>query len=79
MVQWDWGMIKVGVLLIMYANAFGWMKKLSGSTFLGLILSSFIALIMWEHDILLYGSFAFLYGLGFWSQLSANLSERYVR
>jgi len=77
--MWDWQMIRVGIAIIMYANAFGWMSKLSGSKLLGIILAAFILLVMWEHDILLYGSFIFLYGLGFWSQLTAMLSEKYYR
>lgn len=79
MVEWNWSMVKVGVLVIMWANSLGWMKKLTGSTLLGVITSMFMALIMWENEVILYGTFVFLYGLGFWNQLITNISERYVR
>ena len=65
----DWELIKIFMAMILYFMCIGWMSKLTGSKFLGILVASILIFIAWVNEFVLY----FIFGLFFFNALLGTL------
>jgi len=65
----DWPMIKLFFAFVLYFMCIGWMTKLLGSQFMGILFASILIYIAWENEFLIYFIFSLYFFNAFLGQI----------